>query len=291
MTTNQLVYFCAAAEKLNFTKAAEECFISQTAITQQIQNLESILGAQLFIRNKKKVELTPAGTIFYNEAKAILERTNTAFEKVRTAADGYSGELRIGYTKGYERTDFSGQLRRFHSAYPNVSVLCTRENTAQLYEDLKKGCYDIAFCLNMQQLPLTEMFEIRKVQVFPLIVALSRNHPFASRPRLTRKDLKGETFLVLDESEEWLQGVQEEPLAIVAKSPDIESVLLMVSAEMGIAILPEYAITGAQNSSELVFVPLTDQPDSVEVAAIWQKENRNPALENFQNCDMMSDGK
>ena len=78
MNRNQLKYFVAAAESRSFTKAAEQFYISQTAITQQIRLLEETLGCPLFDRSTRPVSLTPAGTIFLREAKGILERMSRA---------------------------------------------------------------------------------------------------------------------------------------------------------------------------------------------------------------------
>ena len=73
MNLNQLEYFVSAASYLNFTKAARECYISQTAMTQQMQALEKNLGVKLFIRDKHRIELTPSGRVYLKEAKAILK--------------------------------------------------------------------------------------------------------------------------------------------------------------------------------------------------------------------------
>lgn len=105
MNRNQLKYFVAAAESRSFTKAAEQFYISQTAITQQIRLLEETLGCPLFDRSTRPVSLTPAGTIFLREAKGILERMSRAQERVHDASTGLSGTLRVGYVRGYERSD------------------------------------------------------------------------------------------------------------------------------------------------------------------------------------------
>ena len=88
MTTNQLKYFITAAETLSFTEAGKLHYISQTAITQHIQSLEDQLGVKLFTRNKKRVYLTPAGEIFYMEAKALLERSKLAVVRTTGLAGG-----------------------------------------------------------------------------------------------------------------------------------------------------------------------------------------------------------
>lgn len=88
MNRNQLRYFVSAAEHRSFTKAAEQYYISQTAVTQQIQQLEQTLGCELFDRSTRPVSLTSAGKSFLLDAKAILERMSRAQERVHDAATG-----------------------------------------------------------------------------------------------------------------------------------------------------------------------------------------------------------
>ena len=114
MNRNQLRYFVAAAESRSFTKAADQFFISQTAVTQQIRLLEEMLGCPLFDRSTRPVSLTPAGKAFLTEAKAILERMDQAIDRAHGASTGLSGSLRIGYLKGYEQSGFTDFLREFH---------------------------------------------------------------------------------------------------------------------------------------------------------------------------------
>lgn len=128
MNLKQLEYFVSVAETLNFTRAARKCFISQTAMTQQIRALEESIGVLLFIRDKHHVELTPAGRVFMNEAKAILSRSEEAVKLARSAAEGFSGTISIGFIRGYEQSLFSETVRSFHEAYPNISIRLIREN-------------------------------------------------------------------------------------------------------------------------------------------------------------------
>lgn len=86
---------------MGFTLTARQHFISQTAVTQQIQALEEQLDVRLFDRAKRPIALTPAWQVFLGEAKAICERMDFAAEKTKEAATGLTGSLRIGYTKGF----------------------------------------------------------------------------------------------------------------------------------------------------------------------------------------------
>ena len=132
MNRNQLKYFVAAAETRSFTKAAEQYYISQTAVTQQIHLLEETLGCALFDRSTRPVSLTPAGKAFLLDAKAILERMSRAAERVHDASTGLSGTLRVGYVRGYERSDLSILMRRFHQQ--NGNVLITSTATGHIFE-------------------------------------------------------------------------------------------------------------------------------------------------------------
>ena len=85
MNLKQMEYFVAAAEQLNFTRAAKKCFISQTAMTLQIQSLEEKIGVPLFVRDKHHVELTAAGKVYLNEARAVLRRRRSSRGRQRKA--------------------------------------------------------------------------------------------------------------------------------------------------------------------------------------------------------------
>ena len=126
MNINQLKYFVAVAEQRSFTKAAPQYYLSHTAVTQQVRALEESLGVQLLDRNSRPVSLTPAGAVFLKEAKAILVRMDTAVSRAKDASTGVVGSLRIGYTKGYERSTLSDKLRAFHRDHPNILLTCYR---------------------------------------------------------------------------------------------------------------------------------------------------------------------
>ena len=145
MNRNQLRYFVSAAEHRSFTKAAEQYYISQTAVTQQIQQLEQTLGCELFDRSTRPVSLTSAGKSFLLDAKAILERMSRAQERVHDAATGLTGTLRVGYVRGYERSDLSVLMRHFHQKNGNVLISFYRCSTDVLAAGLLHQEYDIVF--------------------------------------------------------------------------------------------------------------------------------------------------
>lgn len=196
MNLKQLEYFVSVAETLNFTRAARKCFISQTAMTQQIRALEESIGVLLFIRDKHHVELTPAGRVFMYEAKAILSRSEEAVKLARSAAEGFSGTISIGFIRGYEQSLFSETVRSFHEAYPNISIRLIRENMSALYSLLEDGECDVAFNLSPYVHNYHELSH-RFLKSYPLMAVLYPGHPLTSRKHLSYRDLSGEEFIIM----------------------------------------------------------------------------------------------
>ena len=290
---NQLRYFVSAAECGSFTKAAVNHFISQTAITQQIHALEESIGARLFDRHSRPVALTPAGKVFLKEAREILGRMDAAVIRTREATTGLEGELRLGYTKGYEHSDLPRYLRNFHQEYPNVLISCYRCDTDMLAAGLTSGEYDVIFTWDSTNLRQEETLELRVMERVPLRVALYASHPLARRKELTRRDLKQENILFMSPSGTgdsfgdafYIRLYQQAGYQpnIILRSNDIESILMMVAAEEGISIVPEYSHPWDIGTENVVFVPLSGEGETEEILTAWRKKDENPALRRFIN--------
>lgn len=291
MNLNQLKYFVAVAEHQSFTKAATQYYLSQTAITQQIRALEKTVGTRLIDRNSRPIELTPSGKVFLIEAKAILERMDMALTRTREVSAGMEGPLRIGYTKGYERSSLVGRLRSFHQAYPSILVTCHRCDTDTLAAGLLNDEYDIIFTWDSTNLHQDPRVELRLVERCPLVVALYGAHPLARRQHLSRADLKGETILFMSPSGtgdsfgdahyiELYHKAGYQP-NILLRTSDIESILMMVAAEEGISIFPTYCISRLTDTDNLVFIPLDGEEEIEEILAAWRKEDMSPSLQYF----------
>ncbi len=291
MNINQLKYFIAVAEYRSFTKAANQYYISQTAITQQVQALEETMDVQLIDRSRRPITLTPAGNVFLGEAKAILERMNAAIGRVRDASTGLVGSLRVGYTKGYERSNLSNLLRAFHQEYPNILITCCRCDTDTLAAGLLNGDYDIIFTWDSTNILEEGQVDHRLVERVPLVVALYAGHPLSGRHTLNRKELRGESILYMSPSGrddsfgdsrfmELYRKAGYQP-DILFRSSDAESVLMMVAAEEGISILPSYVTSKLKDADNLVFIPLIGEEEYEEIIAVWKKENPGQALLRF----------
>lgn len=292
MNLRQLEYFVSVAESLSFTKTAEKFFISQTAVTQQIKTLEDNLDVKLLRRTKRHVELTPAGAVFYTEAKAILTRADDAVAKTKKAATGFTGSLNIGIIGGYDNPRFPDILRSFHTGYPNVSLSFREADTGKLYASLLNRSLDIIVnvCFSKSELE-EEGIVCHTLGVYKLIVMLPPSHPLASRSELDLSDLKNNTFIFTatkerdDDFGHYRNTMAHfirsgfTPNTIYSDNFDITA--LMVASGMGAAIVPSYALASSRNLGKVVTIPLNKDSDLCEIVIARYKENQNPTIDKF----------
>lgn len=293
MHLNQLRYFVSVASSRSFTKAAEIHFLTQTAITQQIRALENSIGFELFNRRKRPIELTPAGEIFYQEARSILSRVDLAVARAQEASTGTAGTIRIGYEKGYERSDLSSKLRGFHHAFPNILFTCVRKDTDSLAKSLLADELDVIIGWDSMNLRENEEIDYKLEYRSRLSVALYNHHPFATHRQLKREELRDETILYMTPAaygdsfgdSHFMQLYEKAGFQpkILLKSSDIESILMMVAAEEGISILPTYSVAKITNAENLVFILLDGEEEVEDIFMLWKRTHNNTALTCFLN--------
>ncbi|MGM9532153.1 LysR family transcriptional regulator [Intestinibacter sp.] len=288
MNTRQLEYFISVAENLSFTKAAEEFYISQTAVTQQIKSLEDQMQVKLFIRNKRHVELTSAGEFFLTEARNILKNINDAIYKTQQLANGFFGTLNIGFLLGYKKDTLTQYIKNFSSFFPNVSLNIVSYEITDLLYLVKNNHMDLAFVINPKNKPLKD-FEYKSIGKYNLIALLACYHPLANKKSIDLAELKYDKFIFIKETgneygqKSMVQDRYEKSgfiPNIVQRCNDLSTIESMVEANMGVSILPSFCIN--ENSSKNIrAIPIKDTEDEVEVVAIWNKDNTNPALKKF----------
>ena len=291
MNINQLKYFIAVSEYRSFSKAAEQYFLTQTAVTQQVQKLEETVGVQLIDRKTRPISVTPMGNVFLKEARAIVNRMDMAVLRTREASTGITGTLRIGYTKGYEHSNLTVKLRQFHHEYPNVLITCSRCDTDALASGLIDGQFDVIFTWDSTNICKDEAVEYQLQERVRLVVAMYGSHTLAQRTGLTRADLRDEINLFMSPSstgdslgdEYFIKLYQNAGYYpnILLRSNDVESILMMVSAEEGISILPVSCIRRLSEVDNLVFVPLLGENETEDILAVWRKEDESPILRTF----------
>lgn len=289
MTIQQLEYFLEAARTLNFTKAAETFFISQSAMTQQMKNLEEELQVTLFARNNRKISLTEAGALFVTEARSLVTHTKEAIDRVQAVQNGFSGTLTIGYMGSVEMQEFSKILQTFHLKYPAVRLNLKKDTDEHLYEDYQIGKYDVIFNVARNDFFYHHTKEV-PLREFGFTVALPANHRLAGRKLITQEDLLTENLIMRDITirpggrtsltyGEMLDAALYDN--IVSKETDVETALILVISGMGVAIMPDFDVMQNKMNLNLAYVPLDTHGYQVKVNLYYDQQNTNPLLALF----------
>ena len=292
MQLRQLEYFIAVSEQLNFTKAAKQFYISQTAVTLQIKALEEELGVTLFQRTNRKVALTPAGKTFLDDARAIIRRAKDAAERAKKADTGLTGHLNFGYIKGYEKNFLPDVLSEFHTTYPNISLSLYRDNVAELYDGIFSQDFDLIFNILYSFDDMEDMREMEYVLLkeYPLLAVMPVSHPLSHRTSIRREELKGYPLVDIKKNEDKYGEVKTITNAFAKAgflpdvqyvSDDIETSILAVAAGLGYALLPSYITDNIAIREKVTVIPLEGEERQIPVIAAWNKENANPARERF----------
>ena len=143
MLLKQMKYFITIVDCHSFTEAAEQCFISQSAISQQIKSLEKELGIRLFERNKRQFSLTPAGEYFYRHGKVILDEIEDFKEETIRRGEDQELNLTIGYPKNFSTSELHQAIVEFNRIYPEVNISVVSGTHEELFELLVQHHIDV----------------------------------------------------------------------------------------------------------------------------------------------------
>lgn len=197
MTFNQIKYFVTVAECLSFTEAAKCLFITQPALSRQISAMEQELGTKLFVRDKKRLKLTPGGSVLYNRLLHLLTDYEEAVEEARHANSGYEGNLHIGFLDIYDISGlFDDVIREFREAYENIEMSLERFSLKELPERLYARDLDLILTYGFSLYDKPDLMTVN-IQKFDSCIMLNRNHPLAAPETISLADLKEERFIQL----------------------------------------------------------------------------------------------
>jgi DNA-binding transcriptional LysR family regulator len=289
MELRHLRYFVAVAEELHFHRAAERLHISQPPLSQQIRALEAELGVSLFERNRRRVELTPAGTSFLADARSILEATQRASDKARRVAAGELGSLSIGFVGSATFSPvLPAILRDFRTRYPDVGLSLRELQTAEQLAALAAGRIDVGVIRGpLKAADLDPGLEFAVIQREQLVVAVPEAHPLADSARLRASDLRGETFVILRRHEspglfaslnEVMRaagGVPEDVLEVA----EMQTIIALVASGVGVSLVP--AAVADSERAGVAFRPLADPSPTTELALAWLSSANSAVREAF----------
>lgn len=196
----QIKYFQAVVRCRSFTEAAEECFISQPAISQQIQALEHELGVKLLNRENRKVSLTPAGEYFYRKSLVLTADFDRMCHETVRIADKDRAQLRIGYLKGYGGPEFRLAVAGFMEKYPDVSVQIVNGNHEDLYAALRDGGVDLIF--SDQRRAFSDEYVNDRLTERACYIEIAQRNSIAASDCVETGDLKNIPCILVSSSEQ-----------------------------------------------------------------------------------------
>jgi LysR family hca operon transcriptional activator len=205
MELRHLRYFVAVAEAGSLTVAAEQkLHTSQPSLSRQIRDLEEKVGAQLLTRKARGIDLTPAGLVFLDRARAVLSQVEAAGEAARRVANPVKPCFTIGFLTGHELTWMPEALRILRDELPNIDVMISSQYSPLLAVGLSKGNIDAAFLRREKGVP---GLAFRLLVKEPLMVIMPSDHHLAALRAVSPSDLAGEPFVIVSSTAPVLRGI------------------------------------------------------------------------------------
>ncbi|WLH01734.1 LysR substrate-binding domain-containing protein [Pseudomonas beijingensis] len=295
MELRHLRYFIAVAEELHFGRAALALGISQPPLSQQIQALEQEIGARLFERTNRRVELSEAGRLFLEEARRVLVQVDKAADVARRAQLGELGELKIGFTSSAPFNSTIPQaIFAFRQRFPAVHLNLREMSSTQVADALLDEVIEVGI---MRPLPLPDTLTEIELSREPLVAVLSAKHPLAqgsNEDGLFLSALAQEPFVFFPRS--YGSGLYAQLLSLARdagfsphfaqEAGEAMTIIGLVAAGLGVSVLP--ASYQRMRIDGVVYRPLLDP---AAVSAVWlvqRKDQRSPMAAAF--VALLTDG-
>jgi DNA-binding transcriptional LysR family regulator len=274
---SELRSFVVLADLLHFGRAADQLHITQPALTKQIQRLEAKLGGPLLVRGGRRVELTVAGAVLRDRARALLRDAEAAARATRLAAEGKAGVLRVGFGIASLTTDLAGMLTRFRERYPDVQVTLRDMSTPAQIEALERGTIDVGFVRLPVERPGLVAIPVLEER---LVIAVQRG----TRVRGGLAGLRDEPFVLVSRatSASFYDHVLRTCRAagfgprIVQEANELFTVLQLVGAGVGVSLVPGSAEAMRVPNVRLVETGLDEARWRIGLA--WRKDGPSEPL-------------
>ena len=285
MTIAQIKYFTTVAKCLSFTKAAEQLFLSQPALSRHIRNMEEELNIQLFVRTNTGIRLTPAGSTLYLGMEDLYNTYIGLVENASKVQQGHSGILNVGVLEETNTADFLPRV--YHALtkeFPSVELRLHTGSFDFLTSNLYSGKLDVMFNLQFE-VAQKESILYQYVSRSKDHIVMSKYHPLAKKERITLEDVRGETFVMISpednpESSPLIFAICKEhgfvPQVHYAKT--LGEQILWITAGMGVSILDSRS--NLKLNPDVKFYEMESNWDPSLVVA-WNQNNYNPLISIF----------
>ncbi|MDQ9168902.1 hydrogen peroxide-inducible genes activator [Oxalobacteraceae bacterium R-40] len=300
MTLTELKYIVAVAREKHFGHAAEACFVSQPTLSVAIKKLEDELGVVIFERGGTEISMTPLGAQIVAQAERVLEQTASIREIAKQNKDPLAGPFRLGIIYTIAPYLLPQLVKTMIEHVPQMPLILQENFTVRLVELLRQGELDAA----IMALPFAEQgLAIQPLYDEPFVVALPKQHPWATRTDISPQDLKSETMLLLGAGHCFRNQVLEvcpemarfstngDGIARTFEGSSLETIRHMVASGIGITVLPQASVPDMQSKDGMLrYVPFSDPVPSRRVVLAWRKSfTRTAAIEAIRQAVLACD--
>ncbi len=281
----QLRTFVAVAETLNFTKASEKLYLTQSAVSHQMKALEEEFGVPLFIRAKSGVLLTDAGKIALEYALQILNKAEEMREKVGGREKALAGRVRVAAATQALVYLFAPLFEEFMDAFETVElVFRTTVSTEQTVEDILEGVADVGFASLAVYSPVLQVVELFDDE---LILTVGKKHRFATEKEVSIRELEKERWILFERgasirraTDDFFKKVKIEP-EMALESNDTYFIKVMIEHGLGISLMPSWAVREETKNGKLAQVRIKKHELKRSVAMVSLKGAQSAPIRAF----------
>jgi DNA-binding transcriptional LysR family regulator len=278
----RLRYFVAVAEERHFGRAASRLRIAQPPLSRQIQELETELGFNLFVRSTRGVEITSAGKTLLIHAHKVFETVDHALQEARRAHRGETGRISVAYPSSLAYSGIIDILRTFRSKAPSVELVLRELAPQEQLAALREGSIDVGFLRGPFAEPML-VFEVIRRE--PLAIILPPEHALAKRKRLPLSALAQEPFVLFPRHRapgffDQLMNLFHEAGFVpkVVQEGNLLDITSLVAAGFGVSVLP--SSLPKAHAQKLAVRAIVGEPQT-ELFVAWRKSADNPTVATF----------
>ena len=282
MHIETLKVFCDLVDMQSFSLAAERNFITQSAVSQQIRTLEEKFKRRLLerVRGRREIRLTPAGEVFYREAKNVLDCYDQLHESMRGLVGKIGGTVKVATVYSVGLHELPPKVREFMSKFPSVKIDLEYSRTTRVTRDVLEGHVEVgvvSFPEQKRGLTIVPMPSHR------LVLICHPEHEFAEREEIKAKELNGRDFVLFErdiptrKATDKILKINGVEVRKVAEFDNIETIKRAVEVGFGLAIVPHPSVIDEEKNKQLAVVQLAEK-EWVRPVGVIYRSDRNLSL-------------